>query len=354
MTVYLNSSSHGLPSSNTMARMQKHLAREAEIGPFAAFEEVEPEYTHVRHLAARLIGAEPEDIGFGTTTFATWLPIAASLSIRSRRILVAPHEWGDNLRMLHAMAANAGATLEILPPLDLQKPDLTSWVARIDEDVAAIFTPMVTSAHGHRYPVEAIGALPRPDTCAFIVDAAQALGQTPIDVKAINCTGLTATCRKWLRGPRGTAIFWLARGGSATPALEPFDANVALRLGLGTTLRDTLEAGVSDIALRITALRDLAYRGLMELDHPALSIHRPQTGALSISLPTTMVEDLRSHLAANGITAKFPGLSHDEPNAPEIGQGRAVLRITPNVYNTEAEIAALLAAVKAAPIGGKV
>ena len=44
----------------------------------------------------------------------------------------------------------------------------------------------------------------RPDGCAFVVDAAQSVGQMPVSVMELNCDVLAATCRKWLRGPRDT------------------------------------------------------------------------------------------------------------------------------------------------------
>ncbi|MEO0914148.1 MAG: aminotransferase class V-fold PLP-dependent enzyme, partial [Pseudomonadota bacterium] len=185
-----------------------------------------------------------------------------------------------------------------------------------------------------------IARLPRPDRMVIVLDAAQALGQIPVDVAALGCDALVATCRKWLSGPRNNALFWLGEklgGAEAVAELTPTDANVALRLGLGTALAEARD--IPARRARIARLREGAASALG--DHPALQLQPGETGALAITLAEDAAKRAEQALAQAGIIAKFPNPARDEPAAPQPSPGTRMLRITPNVYNTEADIAAL-------------
>lgn len=344
MTIYLNASSHGLPSRQTMQRIRDHMDLELEIGPIAARDRVEDELGTIKQRAGTLIGCTPEEIGFASTTFAIWTSIVTRLNVAGKRLLVAPHEWGENIAALKILAANTGARVEVLPPLELKTPDLSEWAARIDDDVAGIFVPMVTSIAGHRYPVSAIGALPRPAGCKFVIDAAQALGQTPIDISKLSCDVLVATCRKWLRGPRGTALFWLAPSlgdGLTLEDVEPFDANVALRLGLGATLSETLETGVDQIGEQISHLNKHAYERARSCGLDTLSAATPDTGALCLGIPADKVSPITKALAGADQHVKWPNAASDEPYATDQFGALTALRISPHVYNSPSDIDAV-------------
>lgn len=293
MTVYLNSASHGQPSHHTLQRMIDYLALEQEVGVFEASQRVQDELTQVRYNAAALINANPEDLGFSSTTTTAWLSIVSRLNLSRGRILVAPHEWGDNLRILESLTTNTDATIEVLPELDLTAPDLNKWRERIDDDVTAIFAPMVTSIDGYRYPVESIGRLPRPEGCVFIVDAAQALGQTSIDVGSLSCDALVATCRKWLRGPRNTSLFWIKdslRDRCSAAEIEPFDTSLALRLGLGVAISEAAKIGVGKIEERIRALKNHAAGAAQAIGLTEQTGIPSQTGTLCLGIPAEATE----------------------------------------------------------------
>lgn len=331
--------------------MAAHLSREQAVGPARAAVEAQPSIADVKANAAKLIGAQVTDVGLTSTTSSAWLDIASRLKIRGRRLLAAPHEWGDYLFALQRMADNADAALEVLPPLDLAAPDLSEWAARIDEDVAAIFSPMVTSVRGLRYPVEEIARMPRPATCVYLIDAAQALGQTEVDVAKIGCDALVATTRKWLRAPRETALFWT---NPAMPpelraaALAPNDVNITLMLGMGAALEQALEAGVSELERRLRALSGFLYQAGRESGLDTPDGRAPMTGAVTFLLPDESAPTVEAALREREIIAKFPHPAQDEPNCGDIPKGGSLLRISPNLYNSEQEISELVECVATA------
>lgn len=363
-SIYLNAAGHGLPDPRARARILAHLAREQEIGPMNAASEAGEEIAAVREKAAALVNAHVDEIAFSISSSQAWAIAVAALPLRGRRILVARHEWASNLEALRRLGNSARLELQTIAAAPDGGPDMAALAAALDGDVAAICVPMVSSLTGTRYPVEDIGALPRPDGCFYVVDAAQALGQMPVDMGAIGCDLLTATTRKWLRSPRGNALICATRNtlGRMTPTLFPnigrmvprdrgdgfddvetaarfedFDFNVAIRLGLGAAFDVAADAGVASIAEAIGArtahVRERIGRAGLALFSPA----QTQSGITTFRLPAEAAREAARRLAEARITVKFPD-DWNEPLLPPAPEGEAIVRVAPHVYNTVGEI----------------
>ena len=334
---YLNAAGHGLPDRTVLRRMIAHLDLEAMVGPLAAIEQVERELAGVRNSAAVLLNAETENIGFDSGTVSAWRAYVAGLNIKGKRLLVAPHEWGENIASLAALAANAGARIEALPALDLAVPDLSTWQSRIDDDVAALFFPMVTSVAGLRYPVEAIGALQLPTGTQIIVDAAQAIGQTGVNVRSLGCDAVFATTRKWVRGPRETAIFWTADP-KHRAAIERLDTHVALRLGLGVALDQLLNRTVEGTAEALGVLSTKIRERAAEQGLACHSTTATGTTAVTLAISKDKENDIASALKSADIVVKWPNPSKDEPLSSVDVTENSLLRLAPHLQTTLSDI----------------
>ncbi|RWR05815.1 aminotransferase class V-fold PLP-dependent enzyme [Paenirhodobacter populi] len=355
MPIYLNAASHGLPDRATLEAAKTRIEAELDHGTVLSEDAAQADLARARTAAARLLDAPGARTIFGTTTTQLWQAVIGRLPLNGRRILVSPHEWGANIRHLRHLASILDLGIDVVPEDEAFDP--AAWRSRIDDRTAAILLPAVTSIEGLLYPVAAIGALPRPETALVIVDAAQALGRAPVSMEA-GCDVLLGTARKWLRGPRGTAVAALSPRaertlGTGAMALEARDFNVAGRCALGVALNACLDAGVPAIAGRIAELeRDLRgalagrdISGAQVL--AAAGAHAPGTVVLSVAVAER--DRIDNALREQDILAKWSLPATEEPlsRLAQVGD-RAFLRMTPHLYNRGEEMRVVAGALAGA------
>lgn len=344
--IYMNACSHGLPD----ASCAEAVGREA-LRPAGRPDEEAAVRDRARRTCAALLGTDPARVGLGVGTFQLWGAAMERVSVRPGRILVAGHEWGDHVRWLQRRMVRNATTIEVVPAEGGEAFDPAAWAARMGEDVLALCLPLVTSVEGLRYPAKEIAALARPEGALVVIDAAQALGRVPIDPEDLGCDILVSTARKWLRGPRQTAVFWLSERAERTlecevRSIEPVDINGALLAGLSQAVDLTQTRGIPAISEDVATLEQQLRVGLEEA--PAVAVRRAETaGTISCAVHPDKKPALDAKLRENGIVAKWCNAARDEPLSGA-EPGAASLRISPHVYNTDEDIAAVLGAVRAA------
>jgi selenocysteine lyase/cysteine desulfurase len=212
--------------------------------------------------------------------------------------------------------------------------------------------------------VAAVGAACRERDTLFLVDACQSVGQMPLSAPAIGADFVSATARKFLRGPRGAGFLWVSdraldqgleplfpdlRGADWVDAdryqpapgavrFESWEFAWGLVLGMGEAARYAREVGLEEIRSRAWGLaEDLRARleavpGVRVLDRgPELCAI--VTVAVRGQDPPRLVEALREQgVNTSAVTRESAVLDFDAK-----GVGGA-LRISPHYYNSEDEI----------------
>lgn len=75
-------------------------------------------------------------------------------------------------------------------------------------DIDVISLESRTSLAGRVYDAAAVGSLAKKYGVPYLLDACQSAGQMPLDVNELQCDWLSATARKYLRGPRGMGFLY--------------------------------------------------------------------------------------------------------------------------------------------------
>ncbi len=206
--IHFNHAGASLPSQATLDAVIEQLQHEALGGPMEAADNRVQE--RARNAAAALLNAQPEDIAFASSGSAAWSQAFNALGPwqLGERILVGRHEWAGNLACM-AEAVKAGARLEVIPCDAHGAVDPQALAQMIDGQVRLIALTWLPANGGLINPAAQIGSVARRHGIPYFIDAGQALGQLPCDVQALQCDVLKGAGRKFLRGPRGTALMYI-------------------------------------------------------------------------------------------------------------------------------------------------
>lgn len=372
-TTHFNHAGASLPSAATLDAIHAHLLREASMGPMEAGAFGDEQTERARTLAARLLNAQPAEIALTTGNSPGWGAAFAALGPwqAAQRILVARHEWGGNLATMRHLGQRAGVSIETIPSDASGRVDPRALEAMLDDRVALIALTWLPANGGLINPAAAIGQIARRHGIPYFIDAAQAVGQLPIDVAELGCDVLAGAGRKALRGPRGTGLLYVRRDflprlapafvdtysapldANGEPALrddaarfESSEASLALHCGLANALEEALEIGIDNIRARIDqvaqALREqlAAMPGVSVLDQGV-----ERSGLVSFNVTGMDALAVRRSLAAQGITIGSNGVAYTPFDMTSRGLSQ-IARASVSYLTTNAEIDKLLAGIR--------
>lgn len=197
-----------------------------------------------RVRAARLIGAQPEEIvltsgGTEANNIAVLGAVAAAKSDRPHVVTTAiEHQAVLNpCRRIE----RSGGSVTFLPVNRDGVVDSEGAVAALRDDTVLASIMLANNDVGSLQPVTAISPAARERGVVFHADAVQAVGKIPVDVRALGVDLLSFSGHK-IYGPQGTGALYIRKGVEVSPrtfggrqerGLRPGTENVGAIAGFG-------------------------------------------------------------------------------------------------------------------------
>ena len=348
---------------------------EAKLGGYEAHSARLSQLEAVYGDVARLINASAHEIAMVENATVAWWAAFYALKLGPGDVIVtAQAEYASNyLAMLHR-ARRDGVVIRQIPSDVTGAVDPEALEAMLDERVKLIAVTWLPTNGGLINPAAEIGVIAARHNIPYLLDACQAVGQMPVDVEALNCDFLSATGRKFLRGPRGTGFLfvaekWLSGPRQLEPAMldlyggewterdsyrlradarrfENWENAYALRAGLGAAVRLANRLGLQAIQARAWGLADYLRNALQELPGAQLrDAGQTRSAIVSFSIdghdPVRLAARLKAHNIVIGTSTPASTLLDAQARALP-----TLLRAAPHYYNTRAEIDLLVATLE--------
>ncbi|MFC9250226.1 aminotransferase class V-fold PLP-dependent enzyme [Amycolatopsis thailandensis] len=371
--VHFNNAGCGLLAKPVLKTMLDHLNLEAGIGGYEAAAAQADEVAGFYREIAALINARPRNIAFAAS--ATHAYSTALSSIRFEPgdvVLTTRNDFISNQIAFLSLSKRFGVEVVHAPDAPEGGVDVDAMAAlmraRRPKLVAATHIP---TNSGLVQPVAGIGRHCRELELLYLVDACQSVGQYPVDVEEIGADLLTSTCRKFLRGPRGSGFLfvsdrfleagheplfidmhgarWNAPGeyeaAASAARFEEWEFPYAAVLGCAAAAKYAREVGLEAISRRTPALAARLREGLGDLSGVQVLDRGPELGALvTFSIKGWEAVPFKEAMDARRINS---ALSYREFAQFDFGDKDVdwCLRLSPHYYNTEREVDDVVAAV---------
>ena len=370
---HFNNAGSALPPQVVVDTMVDHLRREAAVGGYEAHDEAQPRLGATYTSLGRLVGAPARQIALTTSATDSWLRGFLSIPLREGdRILVSQAEYASNVLAVLQAARKVGATVEAVPDDASGILDVDALRSMLNERVAVVAVTHAPSQNGLLNPAAEIGHAIRevaPEAW-YVLDACQSVGQVALDALAIGADFLSATGRKFLRGPRGTGFLYASeRALTLEPALidlhaatwtsessydvadgatrfESWEKSYAAMLGMGAAADYALDLGLDVIAARIGWIAARIRLLLGEI--PGVAVRDRgllRTGIVTFSVEGHEASDVVCGIKAAGVNVSYSPREYAVRDFDAHGV-TGLVRVSPHVYTDDTDVAALLDAVR--------
>jgi selenocysteine lyase/cysteine desulfurase len=370
--IHLNNAGASLMPQPVVSAAVEHLRLEAEIGGYEAADARAEQIEAFYAAAAALLNCRPDNVAYMANATDAYVRALSAIPFeRGDVVVTTTDDYISNQIMFMSLKKRLG--IEVVHALD--QPwggvdiDALRRLLETRRPRLVAVTHIPTNS-GLVQPVEAIGAICRELELLYLVDACQSVGQRVVDVETMGCDFLSATSRKFLRGPRGSGFLYVSDAALAS-GLEPLYLDMrgaewsakdeyspvpgarryedwefayALLLASAAAVRYAVDVGIERTQHRVM---DLAARLRQALLHDGLRVldrGDELAGLVTVEIAGWEAEAFKRELDSAGVNFSlgFREYARLDFDAKDVDW---CVRLSPHYYNTADEVDAVAAIV---------
>lgn len=364
--VFLNHGSFGAcpqPVFEAYGRWQRELEEEPVEFLDRRFE---PLIAEARKALGAFLSADPDDLVFVPNATTAMNVVAQSLPLApGDEVLSTNHEYGAVDRMWRLVCAARGARYvraEVDLPVRSGDDVVEAVWARRTPRTRVLSLSHITSPTALLFPITELVRRAREEGILTVVDGAHAPGQIPLDLRELGADFYAGNCHKWMMAPKGAGFLHARR--ERQPLLKPlvvsWGGEGSKGPGPSPFLDDHQWQGTRDIApfLAVSAairfMDEHDWEVIRFLCRELLNAFSEEAEALGLQPvgrePTPWPLQMRAFALPPGDGRALQRRLFDRwrIEVPVIAwNGRSLLRVSVQGYNTDRDLQALARALDA-------
>ena len=326
-----------------------------------------------REKLARLFSCRRADHVVFTANSTEALNIAINGTIhRGDHVISTDCEHNSVLRPLYRLEEERGVELDFVPADRQGRVDYSDFERLMRPHTRAVVCTHCSNLTGNIMDLERISDIAHRHGALLLVDASQTAGTVPIHMEALGVDVLCFTGHKGLMGPQGTGGLCIRPGVEIAPwkvggsGVHSYDRHQPMEYptrleagtlnshgiaGLSAALDVILERGVEDIQRAEHALMQRFYEGVRDI--PGVTVYGDFSVPERCAIVALNIRDYDSSAVSDELTVTYgiatrPG-AHCAPRMHKaLGTTeQGAVRFSFSFYNTEQEVDAAIAAVRA-------
>lgn len=333
-------------------------------------EEATEAYENVREKAAKLINANPEEIVFtrGTTEGLNLVAYSLLASFeKGSKVLATEMEHHSNFVPWQQACRFYGLNFDVVNLNDNAEIDFEDLKRKI-KGARLISVSHVSNVTGILNDIKKISEIAKENNCLVVVDGAQAVNSTKVDVKELNVDFYSFSGHKMM-GPTGIGVLYGRKellekmrpfnmGGGMIREVKKdettwneipykFEAgtqNIAGVIGLGVAIDYINKIGIDKIKEHEEKLATIAYDKIKKIEGVKVYGRRGDRPIVSFNIERVHSHDAAAYLDSLGIAVRA-GNHCAAPLMDKFGV-KGTVRASFYIYNDEDDVKSLVEGIK--------